>query len=296
MKLTFLGTACMAPTRERNHTSILLRLNEEGILFDCGEGTQRQIRIADHRLTEVRKIMITHWHGDHVLGLPGFMTSLAASNFVDKLEIYGPAGTQERIGHMLKAFAFYSPLDYEVFEIEDGIVVDAPSYRIEAHSLDHGIPTLGYTFIEKDRRKMNLKFLDSLGIPRGPLLGRLQRGDAVEFQGRAVSPDEATFIVPGRRVAFMFDTGYCDNCLKMAENADVLISDATYASTLDDMADIKGHLTGLQAGQIASRANARLLVLTHFSNRYVDPTPVEEDARQAFPNVVSAHDFMTLNV
>ena len=296
MKLTFLGTTCMAPTRERNHTSILLRFNEEGILFDCGEGTQRQIRIADHRLTEVRKIMITHWHGDHVLGLPGFMTSLAASNFVDKLEIYGPAGTRERIGHMLKAFVFYSPLDYEVFEIGDGIVVDAPNYRIEAHSLDHGIPTLGYTFIEKDRRKMNLEFLDSLGMPRGPLMGRLQRGDAVEFQGRTVTPDEATFIVPGRRVAFMFDTGYCDNCLKMAENADVLISDATYASTFDDMADIRGHLTGLQAGQIAARANARLLVLTHFSNRYVDPTPVEDDARQAFANVVSAHDFMTLNV
>jgi ribonuclease Z len=296
MELTFLGTTCMVPTKERNHTSILLRFNEEGLLFDCGEGTQRQIKIANHKITEVTKLFITHWHGDHVLGIPGLIQSLGSSQYNGKLKIYGPKGTKTYMKNMLKAFVFDNRVDFEVIEVKKGTFIDTDNYKIEAYELEHGITTLGYKFIEKDRRRINIGYIKKEGIPEGPILGKLQKGEEVMYKGKNISPEKATYIVLGKKIAFMFDTGYSKNCFKIAEDSDVLISDATFASTHEEKADLRGHLTGLQAGQIASQSNVKLLILTHFSTRYKTPEEVENDAKLAFSNVRSAYDFMKLKV
>jgi ribonuclease Z len=286
----------MVPTKDRNHMSILLRYENEGILVDCGEGTQRQLKIAKHSITEVTKLLITHWHGDHVLGIPGLIQSLGSSQYSGKLKIYGPIGTKQHMEYMLKAFVFDNKVDFEIIEIETGIIIETSKYRIEAYPLEHGITTIGYKFIEKDRRRINLTFTKKKGIPEGPLLGKLQNGHDIDFKGEKISVSDATIIVPGKIISFMFDTGYCKNCLSLAQDADVLIADASFASDLDDKAELRKHLTARQAAEIAQKSSAKRLFLTHFSTRYTEVDTLEEDAKEIFADTTCAYDFLKIKI
>lgn len=296
MRITFLGTTCMVPTKERNHTSILLRFKSEGILVDCGEGTQRQIKIANHKLTEITKVLITHWHGDHTLGIPGLIQSLGASQYSGTLHIYGPKGTKEYMENMLRAFVFDNKVDIRIFEIKEGKFFENEDYALEAYELEHGVTTLGYRFIEKDRRRINLNFTQKKGIPEGPLLGKLQKGKDITFNEEKILADDATYIVKGKKVAFMFDTTQCKNCLKLARDVDILISDSSFDSSYDDKAELRKHLTAGQAASIASQAGVGQLILTHFSTRYKDTSTLEEEAAKIFPNVRSAYDFLKIRL
>src|SRR3989344_1453883 len=154
MQLTFLGTSSMVPTKERNQIAVFLSYDTEGILFDCGEGTQRQFKIAGISLSKVTKILISHWHGDHVLGLPGLMQTLSSTDYTGKLEIYGPIGTKKRIEKMFEAFVFDKRLDFDVKEVKSGVFFENNDFQLEAHQLEHGIEILGYSFVEKDKRKI----------------------------------------------------------------------------------------------------------------------------------------------
>ena len=195
IEIVFLGTSSMVPTKERNQSSVLLNYNTHGILIDCGEGTQRQLRMANIAITKINKILITHWHGDHTLGLPGLIQTLGASEYNKKLEIYGPVGTKKRIEYMFKAFENDRKIEMEVHDIEEGKFFENPEFILEAHALEHGVETLGYNFIEKDRRRINVAKVKKLGIPEGPILGKLQEGLDVTFNGNKIK--RVAFSIPG---------------------------------------------------------------------------------------------------
>jgi ribonuclease Z len=175
MQLIFLGTSAMVPTKERNHSAILLRYQNEGILFDCGEGTQRQLRMEGIRPTAITKIVLSHWDGDHVLGLPGLIQTLAMSEEDKHLVIWGPHGTKERFVHLFKAFEFHNKISLDIREFDEGRFYETGEIEILAHSLEHKVPSYGFEIIEKDRRRIQMDKAKRLGIPEGPLLGKLQR-------------------------------------------------------------------------------------------------------------------------
>lgn len=296
MQITFLGTSSMVPTKDRNQIAVFLSYGSEGILFDCGEGTQRQFKIAGISLTKVTKILISHWHGDHVLGLPGLIQTLSSTDYNNTLEIYGPAGTKKRMEKMFEAFVFDKRLSFVVNEAKSGIFFENNDFQLEAHPLEHGIETLGFRFVEKDKRRIDMKKIKKFGIPAGPLLGKLQQGKTIELNGKKISPDDATFVEDGKKVAYITDTALCDNCYRIANDADILISEATYSSKLVGKSEEYGHMTAKQAAQIANKSNAKQLVLIHFSARYKNTQELEEDARDIFDNVICAKDFMRVDL
>ena len=197
---------------------------------------------------------------------------------------------------MFEAFVFDKRLDFEVHEVKSGIFFEDNEIQLEAYQLEHGIETLGFRFTEKDSRKVDMKKVKKLGIPSGPLIGKLQEGKSIEYKGRKIEPDEATYIEKGKIIAYITDTLLCDNCHKIADNADLLICEATYSSKLVDKSEEYGHMTAKQAGQLANKANAKQLVLIHFSARYKNTQELEEDARDIFDNTICSKDFMKINL
>ncbi len=296
MEIVFLGTSCMVPTKERNHSSILLSYKAEGLLVDCGEGTQRQLKIAGIKPTKVTKILLSHWHGDHVLGVPGLIQTLGASEYNRTLEVYGPKGTKKHFKAMFEAFVFDRPFEIKVVEVEKGVFFENKDFKLEAWPLKHGITTLGFAFIEKDRRRIDVKAVKKLGIPEGPLLGKLQDGETITFKGKKVKPDDTTTIVDGKKIAFISDTLPCQNCYKLAQDADLMVCEAAYSSELEDKAMQYKHMTAKEAGLIASRSNVQKLILTHFSARYKNTHDIQEDAQNVFENVECAKDLMKVKL
>lgn len=297
MQLTFLGTSCAKPTKQRNHSAIFISYSSDGILFDCGEGTQKQMTIAGIKPTKVNKIFISHWHGDHMLGLPGIIQTLGISEYEKTLRIFGPEGTEEHLHHLKKSMEFDQRIDIEVKEIKkQGKIHDSKEYFIEAFSLDHGIPTLGYRFVEKDKRRIIVSKIKNLGIPEGPLLGKLQEGKIIDYKNKKISPEETTKIVKGKILSYIPDSLPGENTLKIAKDADLLITDSTFSDKLKDKAEEHMHLTSRQAAEIASQANAKKLVLTHFSTRYKETSELRKEAEEIFPDVVCAEDFMKFNL
>jgi len=296
MQILFLGTSSMVPTKERNQSSILISYSSEGILVDCGEGTQRQLKIAGVSLTKITKILISHWHGDHVLGLPGLIQSMSASGYEKTLNIYGPVGTRKFMKKMFEAFLFDRRMDIKVNEVKKCKFFENNEIVLEAGILEHNIDTLGYNLIEKDKRKINLKFTKKLGIPEGPLLGKLQDGKGIVWKGKKIDANKATFIAKGKKITIISDTVPCKEADKLSKDSDLLICEATYASDLEDKGFEHGHMTAKQASELANRSNTKKLILTHFSARYKNSHELEEDARNYFDNVLCAKDFMKIDI
>lgn len=296
MQLLFLGTSSMVPTKDRNQMGVLLSYGSEGILFDCGEGMQRQIKIAGEKITKITKILISHWHGDHVLGLPGLIQTLSASEYNRTLEIYGPKGTKKRIKHLFSAFAFDRKLEMNVKEINEGVFFENDYFELEARKVEHGIETLGFCFMEKAKRKIDIDKVNKLKIPSGHLIGKLQEGHSIILNGKKIKPDDISHVVEGKSIAYITDTALCNSCYKLAKNVDVLICEATYVSNLEEKGESYNHLTAKQAALIANKANVKKLVLVHFSSRYKDTTEIDEEAKTYFANTVCAYDFMRVNV
>src|SRR3989338_2833536 len=296
MQIVFLGTSSMVPTKERNHSSILISYGSENILVDCGEGTQRQLKIAGIKLTKITRILISHWHGDHVLGLPGLIQSMSSSGFNKTLNIYGPKGTKKLIEKMFEVFSFDQKFEIKVNEVNSGKFFEDDDFILEAEQLEHNIETLGYRLEEKDKRKINLNHVKKLGVPDGPLLGRLQEGKSITWKGKKIEAEKATSLVKGKSVAIITDTVPCKGAYKLAKDVDLLVSEATYASDLEEKSTEYGHMTAKQAAEMASRSNAKQLILTHFSARYKNTSELEYEARTYFNNVLAAEDFMKINI
>src|SRR3989344_7740762 len=296
MELIFLGTSCMQPTKQRNHPGVLLIYKGEGLLFDCGEGIQRQLRCAGIKPTVITKIFITHWHGDHVLGLPGLIQTLGASEYAGTLHVYGPEGTKKNLEMLKKIFAGKDTVSCEVHDVARGEIVHVDDYSVHAEELKHTITCLGYAFVETDKRKMLMGKVKQLKIPEGPLLGKLQRGESIMHNGKKVSPQDVSTLVTGRRIAYATDTRPCSAIVKLAQHADILILESTYASDLADKAKEHSHLTAKEAAQLANDAQAKKLYLMHFSPRYKNGQQLEEDARDIFDNTEAAEDFMKVKL
>lgn len=296
MQITFLGTSCMVPTKERNHSAFFLSYKSEGILFDCGEGTQRQLKIAGIKPPKVTKILLSHWHGDHVLGLPGLLQTLGSSEYTKTLEIYGPKGTKQHMKAMFDAFIFDKPFEIKVKEVSSGKFFENNDFVLEARQLDHGIETIGFSFLEKNRRRINVSAVKKLGVPEGPLLGKLQDGETITFKGKKITPEKTTVDVAGKKIVYIADTLPCESCYKLAENADLLICEAAYTSKLEDKSREYKHMTAKEAALVASRSGVKELVLTHFSARYKNTHELQEDAQQVFQNVTCAEDFMKIKI
>ncbi|NTV23881.1 MAG: ribonuclease Z [Nanoarchaeota archaeon] len=296
MDIIFLGTSCMVPTKERNHQAIFVSRGTEGLLFDCGEGTQRQFKIAGIKITKITKIFISHWHGDHVLGLPGLLQTLNASDYEGRLEIYGPKGTQKYFESMFSAFSFKIGFEHIIREITAKTQLSFLDFRIDADLLDHSVPCLGYSLTETDRRRIKLPVVKKLGIPEGPLLGELQDGRTIVWKGKEVAPDEVTYIVKGKKVAVILDTVLCNPAVDLAKDADLLICESVYTPDLISKAEEYKHMTTTQAAALANQAGVKKLILTHFSQRYKTGQEVIDEAAPHFSEVVAAFDFMKLKL
>ena len=297
IELTFLGTACMMPTKDRNHQAMFLKYNEHGILLDCGENTQRQLKIAGIKPSNISKILISHWHGDHVLGLPGLLQSLNASEYTGKLEIYIPQGDRKYFDAMTEAFPFDVNIETEIIEFsEPGVIFENKDFKIEAFELSHAIKTFGFNFVEQDKRKIRMAQVKKLGLESGPLLGQIQRGEDIEFEGRKIAADELSFVVKGRKISYVADTAEANECEKMVNDADILVCESAFTTEHENKAEEFKHMTAKQAGLLASRSNAKKLILTHFSQRYKTLEPFLKDAKEVFENVECSYDFMKVKL
>ncbi|MBN2422525.1 ribonuclease Z [Candidatus Woesearchaeota archaeon] len=286
----------MVPTKERNHQSILISYNNEGLLIDCGEGTQRQLKLANIKPSKITKILISHWHGDHVLGLPGLFQTLNKCEFEKTLEIYGPKGTKKHFEYMFKAFEFENSIDYKIIEINREKIIETKDFCVYGYALEHGIDCYGFVFLEKDKRKIKLSYTNKLGIPEGPLLGKLQNNQSIKWNEKKIAPEDATYIVKGKKIGIINDTVLCNNCNKIAEDADILICEAVYISDLEKKAKEYMHLTAKQAALIASRNNVKKLVLTHFSQRYKTTEEFLDEAKTIFKDSLCAYDLMKVKL
>jgi ribonuclease Z len=296
MQIIFLGTSCAKPTKERNHSSIFVSYGSDGILFDCGEGTQRQLTIAGIKPHKINKVMISHWHGDHVLGLPGLIQTLGLLGYEKTLKIYGPVGTKKRVRSIFDSCDFEERIDIEVKEVKEGKFYDGNDYYLEAYELKHSTRIIGFRFVEKNKRRINISAVKKLGIPEGPLLGKLQEGKTITFNGKKIGPKNTTYVVEGKKIGYIPDSVPNKNSIKIAQDNDILICDATYDSSLQEKADKHMHMTAKQAGLIANQAKVKKLIITHFSTRYKDAKVLEEDAKDVFKDVEAAYDFMKVKL
>ncbi len=297
INLTFLGTGSAIPTARRNHPSILLSYKDENILVDCGEGTQRQFRIAHLNPCKITRILITHWHGDHVLGLPGLFQTLMLNGYTKTLQIYGPRGTARMIQVYQTFFTHKDKLSIQVHEIESEIVFENSEFIINAQPMNHETPTLSYSFTIKEKNRINKEKLEKLKIPSGPMIAELAKGKTIEVDGKKIYGKKLIFTEPQRKISFIADTLYNTNCIKLAQNSDIVISESTYVDEELDLAKEHLHLTSSQAAEIAKKSKSKQLILTHLSQRYdSDNTQVLKQAKKVFKNTTIAKDFDTVEL
>ena len=299
LNVIFLGTGGSIPTPKRGLPATAIRRKEELLLFDCGEGTQRQMIQAGVGFHRKTKIFVTHMHGDHVLGLPGLLQTMSLLDRTKKLEIYGPQGIGAFVEAISRTVRFSLTFPVQVSEIEAGLVCEEKEYTVYATQSDHMNPSLAYALIEKPRPgRFHTEKAKELGVPEGPLWSKLQDGSAVKLpSGRIVKPEMVLGAPrPGRKIVYTGDTRPSENLVKLAENADLLIHEATFDDELKERAVEDGHSTPSMAAETAKKAAVKRLVLTHISARYKDAGLLLEQARKIFVNTDVAQDFLRLEL
>ncbi|MFZ1970576.1 MAG: ribonuclease Z [Candidatus Nanoarchaeia archaeon] len=296
MELTFLGTSDAIPTAERNHTSILLRYKEENILVDCGEGTQRQFRKAQLNIGKITRILITHWHGDHILGLPGILQSLALADYKRVLYIYGPKGTKKFVEEMQNVFKFTKNYKIEIKEV-NGKFFETDDFYLESEAMTHLIPCNAYIFVKKGQIRIDKNLLKKEKIPSGPLLKRLKEGKDITYKGKKYSAKKLTFKEEDKKISFVLDTSFNKKIIPFVKNSDLLVCESTFSSELKDKAPEYGHLTSEEAAEIAKKSGSKKLILTHISQRYEkNKKKILDESKKIFKNSVLAEDLMGLEV
>ncbi len=290
--VVFLGTAGSVPTARRAPTSLLVRRGGERLLVDCGEGTQRQLLRSGVGLVELDEILVTHYHADHFLGLPGLLKTFSLRGREQPLVVWGPHGLRELVESLRRIFGRLTyPL--ELRELRPGDTVDRGDHRLDAFGVDHRVPALGYVLVESGRPgRFDVEAARTHGVPEGPLWGQLQRGEPVELEsGVTVDPQQVLGPArPGRRLVVSGDTRPCRSVLEAAIEADLLVHEATFTKGEQERAAETAHSTAADAAELARVAGVRMLALTHLSNRYFGHEVVAE-AREVFASTVVPRDF-----
>lgn len=296
-ELVVLGTGSQVPSRERTQNGYFLRWDEDGFLFDPGEGTQRQMLYAGVAAGAITRLCITHFHGDHCLGVPGIVQRLSLDDVPHAVRAHYPASGQEYFNRLRYAASFYERAELLEEPVEeDGLLAVGPFGQLWARRLEHSLESFGYQLIEPDGRRMLPDQLKAFGVA-GPDVSRLQRAGVLEIDGRTVHLDQVSESRPGQRFAFIMDTRLCDNVLALADQADLLVIESTYLSAEADLARRFGHLTARQAARVAEQCGVRKLVLTHFSQRYLEPERFHEEAAAEFSGeIVVASDLSRTTV
>lgn len=300
LHVVFLGTGGAVPTPKRGLPAVLIMRKGEQIMFDCGEGTQRQMVRAKSGFHRKTKIFITHMHGDHVLGLPGLLQTMALLDRQEKLQIYGPTGIKQFLECIKETVQFVLTFQVEVHEIEkSGNVCNEEEYVVQAAWADHVVPNLSYALVEKPRPgRFFPEKARAFGIPEGPLWSRLQQGKMVKLpSGKPVKPEQVVGPLRlGRKIVYTGDTRPSSDVAKLANKADLLIHDATLADDLATRALEDGHSTLSQAARIAKRAKVKRLVLMHISARYDDINLLLDQATKIFKETQVAEDFTKIEI
>jgi ribonuclease Z len=299
LRIIFLGTGGSWPTTKRNVSSIAIKRGSEILLFDCGEGTQRQFQQSNLSYMQISKIFITHFHGDHFLGLPGLIQTMQLNDRDKPLHIYGPKGMGELIDQLL-TLGYFRP-SYKIIshEVNNGDKIEFEDYNIHTLEVNHNVPTFSYCLLEHQRPgKFNKLRATEIGIPEGPLFSQLQRGQYITLaNGKTIPPDMV--LGPsrkGRMIVISGDTKPCEELIKFSKDADVLIHEATFNSELEEVAKEYGHTTAFQAAEIAKKACVDKLFLIHISPRYLDSHVLENEARKVFLHSFVPKDFHEIEV
>jgi len=298
VSVTFLGTGGSVPNKFRNLPSVLVRRGPELLLFDCGEGTQRQFLQAKAGTNRKMRILISHLHGDHVFGLPGMLHSLSFMGRTRELEIVGPKGIAELVTSVNKVVMFYSNYDIRIREVRPGSVISDSEYKIRVTAGKHGIPCLAYAFEENPRPgRFDPKKAKRLGIPEGPLWKKLQSGRSVKINGRRINSSQV--VGPSRKgvkITYAIDTRPTPQVVRLANRSDLLVHDSCF----DDSASLKardyGHSTAREAAHVARKSKSRRLALVHISAMYEDASHLLAQARRVFPETILPKDMTTVSV
>lgn len=290
--LTILGCSSQQPTRTRNHSAYLLRWNNEGFLFDPGEGTQRQFIFANIAPTVITRILISHFHGDHCLGLGSMLMRLNLDKVPQTIHCYYPASGKKFFDRLRYGTIYHDDITVVEHPVEKSGLVDDGDFRIEAFFLDHGVDCIAWRITEPDTRKFDREKLAALGL-RGPIVGQLEQLQQVQVNERTILLDDVSWVRKGDVFTIISDTRNCPAAIEAAKDAKLLVCESTYLDEHRDMAFNHHHLTAKQAAQIAKDAHAKELVLTHFSARYLNAQLFEQEAKQIFTNVHVAEDLKT---
>jgi len=295
--LTFLGTGDDIPSRTRNHTAIFLRNNKENILFDCGEGTQRQFRKARLNPCKITRILITHWHGDHVLGLAGLLSTLSMSGYNKILYIYGPKGIKDKVKKTLEVFNFHKNYEIKIEEVGPGIFYEGKDFYLSCEEMEHGIPTLAYSFVKKGNVRINKDKLKKSGLSQGPHLQKLKEGKDITQEGKKFKSKDFVYKEEDKKISIVLDTKLNKKIVPFVKDSDLLITESTYSKELKKEALEHLHLTVDQAAGIAKKSHAKKLILTHVSSRYLkDMKGLLNEAREIFKESYLVRDLEKVEV
>jgi ribonuclease Z len=325
MELIILGSSAAIPVRERNLSSTALKYKNELLLFDCGEDLQRNLIEAGLKLNKPLKILISHFHGDHIIGLPGLLFRFGLISRTAPLTIFGPRNLflylfvhRKVLG--LKAnyplriveidndnnkLIIFETLDSDIPSeeklLEDNVIFESDKYTLKYTEVDHSVLTFAYSFVEKPRYgKFKPERANELGIPESRLWKKLQEGEIIEFEGRKIDPLKEGIVGPkrrGRKVTYSGDTVPCENLIELGKNSDLLIHESTFSKELSDIALEKKHSTSVDAAIDAKKMSAKQLILTHISSRYQeDAVKLLEEAKEIFPNTLLAIDLMKISL
>jgi ribonuclease Z len=325
MEVIILGSAAATPSKNRNLSSIALKYANQILVFDCGEDFQRKFAEAGLKFNKPMKIFITHFHGDHIIGLPGFLFRLSLNERTAPMIIFGPKNLFlylylhkkilglktnyplkiQEINHKKNEIIEFDGLDSEkpkkTIKIEDKIVFDSKYYSIKYDLVDHSIVSYAYAFIEKARYgKFNPDRAKELEIPEGKLWKKLQEGQPIEINGKTIDPVKDGIVGPkrsGRKITYSGDLKPCKSLIELGRNSDILIHEATFAKDLAEIAEEKKHSTSIDAANDAVKMNAKKLILTHLSSRYQDNAlKLLEEAKEIFPNSILAEDLFRIEL
>ncbi len=299
LRLVTLGTGGMIPSLERSLPSTALKRDSEVILFDCGEGTQVQVMRAGIGFGGISSVLISHLHGDHITGLPGFLMTLSQTNRLKPLYIFGPPGIKGFWKALGRTLGFKTGYEVVIEEIEGDYQIDRGGYRISATPVDHTTFCLAYALIEAKRPgKFDKAKAERLGVPAGPLFGRLQRGEEIALPGGILVKPSDVLGPPrkGRKVVYAVDTRPCKGVVNLAQGADLLVHEGVFGEELRKEANLRGHSTAAQAAEVAKEAGVGRLILTHISPRYRDVRGLLAQARAVFPPTTIAKDLMEWEV